>query len=370
MSYTVTLTDDPYLAVLTPPVRSLGVWDRARFALHYAVLAPSVHNTQPWRWTLTRRVTATGELRGATYELLADYGRQLPALDASHRQLIVSCGASLAALRAGLERLELRHRVRLLPDPRRPELLARVHVFGDLPEPPAVRLGQLAPYLSRRRTYRGAMTVEEPSAAERRALTAQARAERVSLTWVAGAAERRSLERLVALATMQEAEAGDIEDEVRLWSDHDPRVRDGVPATNWQRTSVQSVMAPVVQRDFALGRPLPGGDPAGGPRGRVEPAPALAVLATAGDEPADWLASGQALMRVLLQATADGLAVGYVNQPTEVPAARAVLADQIAGLLPPSGGPLVPQLVLRVGHPDSEVPPAVPRRPVASVLLP
>jgi hypothetical protein len=214
------------------------------------------------------------------------------------------------------------------------------------------------------------MTEREPSAAERRTLAAQARPERVNLTWVAGAAERRALERLVALATLQEAEAGNIEDEVRLWSDHDPRVRDGVPAANWQRTSVQAVMAPVVQRDFALGRPLPDGDRSARPLGRAEPTPALAVLTTASDEPADWLATGQALMRVLLQATADGLAVGYVNQPTEVPETRAVLAEQIAGLLPRTNGAVVPQLVLRVGHADSAAPPAVPRRPVASVLVP
>lgn len=370
MSYTVTLTDDPYLAVRTPPVRSLDVWDRARFALHYAVLAPSVHNTQPWRWTLTRKVTPYGELRGATFELLADYGRELPALDARHRQLIISCGAALAALRAGLEQLDLRHRVRLLPDAHRPELLARVHVFADLPEPPAARLGQLARYLPLRRTYRGPMTEQEPSAAERRVLSAHARAERVTLMWVAGAAERRAVERLVALATLQESETSEIEDEVRLWSDHDPRVRDGVPAANWQRTSVQAVMAPVVQRDFALGRPVPDCEQDGSPRGSAEPTPALAVLTTANDEPADWLATGQALMRILLQATADGLAVGYVNQPTEVPSVRTVLAEQIARLLPVTSGAVVPQLVLRIGHHDSAVPPAVPRRPAASVLLP
>jgi hypothetical protein len=370
MSNTVTLADNPYLAVRTPPVRSLDLWQRARFALHYAVLAPSVHNTQPWRWRLRRKLTSTGELRGATYELLADFGRELPALDVQHRQLVISCGAALTALRAGLERLELRHRVLLLPDPRRPELLARIHVFGDLTAPPPARLAQLTPYLTLRRTYRGPMAEREPSAAQCRALAAHARAEGVTLTWLAAAAERRVMERLAALATLQEAEDAEIADEIRLWSDRDPRSRDGVPAANWQRTSVQTVMAPIVQRDFALGRPLPGDVAHGGPNGHAEPTPALAVLSTGHDEPADWLATGQALMRILLQATADEVVVGYVNQPTEVAPVRAILAKQIAGLLPPAASPVVPQLVLRVGYPDAAVPPAVPRRPAATVLMP
>jgi nitroreductase len=369
MSYTVTLTDNPYLAVLTPPVRSLSVWDRARFALHYAVLAPSVHNTQPWRWTLRQKTAADGSVRGATYELLADFGRGLPALDGRHRQLTISCGASLAALRAGLEELGLRYRVRLLPDQRRPDLLARVHVFGDLAPGDPARLGHLAEQLPDRRTYRGPMTGREPSAAQRRTLAAQARAEGATLTWVAGAADRRAVERLVALAALQQGEGGAVDEEIRLWSDHDARSHDGVPPANWQRTSVQAVMAPVVQRDFALGRPLPGDRPDVLGAG-AEPLPALAVLTTVGDDPASWLATGAALMRVLLRAAADELAVGYVNQPTEVPAIRAVLADQIARLLPPSAGAVVPQLVLRIGYPASADPPAAPRRPAATVLLP
>jgi hypothetical protein len=91
------------------------------------------------------------------------------------------------------------------------------------------------------------------------------------------------------------------------------------------------------------------------------------VLSTPHDDPAAWLATGQALMRVLLQATADGLAVGYVNQPTEVPAIRAVLAQQLPAL---AKGAAEPQLVLRIGYADSALPPATPRRHAATVLLP
>jgi hypothetical protein len=42
------------------------------------------------------------------------------------------------------------------------------------------------------------------------------------------------------------------------------------------------------------------------------------VLATARDEPADWLRAGQALQRVLLSATVAGLAVSFLYQPIEL----------------------------------------------------
>ena len=48
---------------------------------------------------------------------------------------------------------------------------------------------------------------------------------------------------------------------------------------------------------------------------------------TAGDEPVDWLRAGQALQRMLLTTTADGVAVSFLNQPIEVPELRAELRE-------------------------------------------
>ncbi len=46
--------------------------------------------------------------------------------------------------------------------------------------------------------------------------------------------------------------------------------------------------------------------------------PQLAVLSTASDEPGDWLRAGQALQRVLLTATRNGLATSLLYQPIEL----------------------------------------------------
>jgi hypothetical protein len=89
-------------------------------------------------------------------------------------------------------------------------------------------------------------------------------------------------------------------------------------------------------------------------------APVLAALTTPGDTPADWLAAGQALGRVLLEAAATGLQASYLNQPIQV----AALRPRLAALLPGDG---VPQLLLRLGHPAADLDPA-PRRPVEEVV--
>jgi hypothetical protein len=89
----------------------------------------------------------------------------------------------------------------------------------------------------------------------------------------------------------------------------------------------------------------------------------VAVLATADDSADAWLRGGQAMMRVLLAAAADGYAASYLNQPIEVPALRRQLRDELR--LDDQ-----PQLVLRLGRPSGPLPPAPPRRPPAELLLP
>jgi hypothetical protein len=54
-----------------------------RHAAMRATLAPSVHNTQPWRFVLA----------GDALEIHADPTRQLKVLDPTKRQMLISCGA-------------------------------------------------------------------------------------------------------------------------------------------------------------------------------------------------------------------------------------------------------------------------------------
>lgn len=71
-------------------------------------------------------------------------------------------------------------------------------------------------------------------------------------------------------------------------------------------------------------------------------APLLLVVATAGDTSADWLAAGEGLEHLLLEAAAAGLQGSFLNQPCQLPELRERLRD----LLP---GNAYPQVVVRIG---------------------
>src|SRR4249920_2634841 len=92
----------------------------AQRALAVAVRAPSIHNTQPWRW----RLDADG------LALLADRSRHLAIADPDGHSLLVSCGAALHLAELALQAAGWQIRTTLLPDAADADLLARLTPTG------------------------------------------------------------------------------------------------------------------------------------------------------------------------------------------------------------------------------------------------
>ena len=88
--------------------------EQVGYLIATAARAPSVHNTQPWRFRAGQYVI----------ELYADQRRKL-RVDPAGREMLISCGAALFGLRLAVRSLGYLPVVKLLPDPDRLRLLAR-----------------------------------------------------------------------------------------------------------------------------------------------------------------------------------------------------------------------------------------------------
>ncbi len=303
------------------------------------ILAPSMHNTQPWRFRFRQR----------TVEVHRDPSRELGAEDPSGRMTLIGLGAVVLNLRVAAASLGWGARVALLPDPDRPNLVAEVTVGADLAN--GMDLAELHPFLARRRTNRQPFEERLIPPEVGRALERAAAAEGAGLNWVKEGYRTRMV---LDLAT--DAEFADADDPARIvergqWVGGE-RTRDGVPSAS---LGPRSAGSPSPVRDLAVDAEDRLRATAG-----FEDRPTLAVLSTSDDTPPDWLVAGQALQRVLLVATRYGLAASLLNQPIEHKNLHWLVRD-------PRTAWTASQVVLRLGY-GPEVPPT-PRRPVADYLL-
>ena len=322
--------------------------------------APSVHNTQPWRFVISGAAGAAGGAAGGAggvVSVWADASRQLPVLDPTGRQLYVSCGAALHHLRVALRAAGFDGAVEVLPDEASPALLARVTVSAGQPAD-AAELA-LAAAITERHSQREPFAARQVEHATLTALRAAAETEGGWLAILAAREDQITLAVLLSHAEAAEASNPDYQAELAHWLRTDPAL-DGVPTSALPQV-IAGRHSEVAVRDFTAGQPTPaaGPDEPGEPRELPDERPALVILGTDADTPAQWLTAGQALSRLLLVATTQDLRASMLGQVIDLPGTRAQLRTELRLIGEP-------QMVLRVGYgPPAE---ATPRRPLSEIL--
>lgn len=333
---------DPWRVTVAAFPRDGSLEEQLAYLLNYAVLAPSSHNSQPWRFTID----------GPVVRFWKDVERALPVIDPHDREMSISLGSALFNYRLALTKFGLAHRIEI-PETGNPA--ATVTIVEGRPEEFDFDLFSEIP---KRRTVRH--------------------------PFEQGKVDQNVVEDLIHAAVMEGAWVGVVQDEASkillanavaegnrmLYAN--PEFRREL--SDWMRRSGGDSKDGLT----ASGLGMPGADWAtgivaatvravnlGGARANrdqelTEMSPALVVIGTIGDDQDDWVKAGQALQRILLNLTRHGLVASPMNQPIEVPSLRPVVASTI-------DQSTYPQMLLRVGKCSKEIP-AQPRRPVSEVL--
>jgi hypothetical protein len=300
----------------------------ARYVVAEAVWAPSVNNTQPWRFVV-------GQQR---ISLHADIGRRLEVADPDGREMMISCGAALFTVRLALRSLSYVPETRVLSDPLDPTLVAQV----SWPERAAITEPerQLFVQVRQRRTHRGAFDPEPLPPDLLAALRGGAAREGAALRIMADDGRRALLANAVETAERSLELDSERVHELAKWTPAPGSARcDGVSATSYPARAERT--DPYYPgRDFARGHGW--GLPPLSTAAAVRATGVVGLLTTVMDRPADWVTAGQALQRVLLTASAHGATVALHSQPFELPWLREFIRVHL------SDG-AHPHLVLRIG---------------------
>jgi len=292
-------------------------------AAHAAGYAPSIHNTQPWRWLV----------HDDLLDLYADRSRALPATDPAGRLLTISCGAALHHAIVALRADGWAAHVDLLPAP---DVLARI----SLGMPVEVTADAMHTFqnLRLRHTDRRPVASSAPDPAAVRAVRDAAAFGGVN----AHLLTREQVDRLgSACAHADAVEAADPSQrlEMAYWIGGD---RISGAGMDLDVIPAEAPSGAVPGRDFVRTGALTAtgsGD---------DRAAAYLMLFGSGDEPADWLRAGQALSAAWLAATGLGLSVLPFSSVIEVASVREDLRRSVLS------GLGYPYLVVRLGVPDPD----------------
>ncbi|MDP3660527.1 nitroreductase family protein [Phenylobacterium sp.] len=326
------------MSALRAPLRSEpGLRDVVR----YATLAPSGHNTQPWRFRLEDKAI----------RILPDLARRTPVVDPDDHHLYVSLGCAAQNLALAAQAHGLTGETRF--EPKGAGEVVFEFKSGGAARPPLLEA------ISHRQSTRSEFDARPVAASDLALLERAAQMEGVDAALII---DRRRLDRIRDLVisgnSAQMADPAFV-DELKNWMRFNPRAAlahgDGLYSAasgnpilpTWLGGPMFDLAFKASSENQKYAR-------------HMDTASGVAVFVAARADPEHWVRVGWACQRFALQATALGMKVAFINQPVEV----AALRDDLAALVGAPGRR--PDIVIRFGYGPSL--PMSPRRPVASVL--
>lgn len=310
-------------------------------AVELACRAPSLHNSQPWRWVAT----------STAVELFADPRRVLRSTDSSGREALISCGAVLDHFRTAMAAVGWNTNVDEFPNPNKLEHLASID-FSPL-DYVTQAWRDRADAILRRRSDRLPFGAPEDWESFETVLRSSFDSDLAALDVLSEDARPQLAEASRLTASLRRYD--DFYHHELQWWTAPFRQSEGIPPSKLVSQSEADRVG--------VGRGFPVSGHGDRRSATVRDQAKILVLSTPEDTRADAFHSGQVLSGVLLECTMAGLATCPLTHITELAASRDIIADLL-------GRKVMPQALIRVGiAPEIEViPPPTPRRPLYDVL--
>lgn len=310
--------------------------ERLRFLIQYAILAPSSHNTEPWKF----------RVQDNRIELLLDFSRWLKVADDDQRELHISVGCALENLLVAAEHFGLGHETAFLPDTDDPSLAATVQ-FREEERISSHRPDVLFDMISVRHTNHQPYENRAISDNVLQQLRAACVEEGIVLHLIADSQIKQQVDDLVVRGDAIEFADPEFREELAHW------IGQGVFGTGWLMSKIGKLAVSYIDLGKSQGQK---------DSDILMSSPIFGLICSEQDDRRSQLQVGQVFQRLSLLAASYGIWCQPISQIVQVPELKAELATLIRGKA------LIPQHPFRMGYAPAEVQ-HTPRRPLDEVLV-
>ncbi|MHB8119435.1 MAG: Acg family FMN-binding oxidoreductase [Methanothrix sp.] len=337
--------------VLMQPEASLDAWnikesdfpsndsaeEKLTFLLNYAILAPSSHNSQPWKFNVTKD----------SILVFADKSRSLQVADADQRELYISLGCALENLIIAADHFGYNSSVAYFPGEK--DLVVKVVLQPAANPSNPSRDPRLFSAILSRQTNRNPYEPRVISEADLETLYRLSSDADVNIFITSDSAIKNSFQDLVVQANGIQYSDANYKSELGHWLGQGVMGPTGMQAKMAQLAVVFLDVGPEQTKKDAL---------------LINSAPCLGFIGTANNDSISSLKAGRILERFWLAATALGVSLHPMSQALEVPQTKA----NLTGLLPAQSGMLQVQQAFRLGYAKPVLEHST-RRPLQEVLI-
>jgi hypothetical protein len=292
-----------------------------------AILAPSAHNTQPWKFSVHDNVI----------DVFVDWSRHLTVSDPTKRELYISLGCAIANAEVAAAQHRYNTLISYFPEGQTntaPVARLRFDALGG-----DSYLASLFPAIAKRRTDRSIYDGKPLTLEEKQALKVLSRKES-NIVFVEDRDQMNEIAKLTEEGTIATLSRQDFKEELSHWVRNDwTRQPDGMPGYAMGMPAPLSFVSSLMVRLAPIHKQE-------GPKAKkqVESASAVAVILTSNDNAPDWLKGGQFLEHLWLEVTAAHVAAAPLASAVE---ATPNIRNQLKTVLKTN---LLPQAILRIGH--------------------
>ena len=334
--------------VLMQPEASIQAWDikesdfpandsakeKLTFLLNYAILAPSSHNSQPWKFNVTND----------SILVFADKSRWLQVADADQRELHISLGCALENIILAADHFGYNSSIIYFPGEK--DLAAKVVL-----QPAANPSGdpRLFSAILSRQTNRNPYEPREISEADLETIKGLSSDADISVFITRDSAIKKSFQDLVMQANGIQYSDANFKSELGHWLGLGVMGPTGVRAKMAQLVVVFLDVGPQQSKKDA---------------DLINSTPYLVFISTANNDSISSVKAGRTLERFWLAATALGISLHPMSQALETAQTKA----ELAGLLSAQSGMTQVQQAFRLGYGKEDVVHST-RRPLQEVLV-